>query len=74
MCIYGTTCDNIENANLMEQARTDVSLEKIQEKIELKKKKQTEKGTLISKEEKNLIEKYPIEKLIGEEYSELLII
>ena len=71
MCIYGTTCDNIENANLMEQARTDVSLEKIQEKIELKKKKQTEKGTLISKEEKNLIEKYPIEKLIGEEYSEL---
>ena len=71
MCIYGTTCDNIENANLMEQARADVSLDKIRKKIELKKKKQTEKGTLISKEEKNLIEKYPIEKLIGDEYGEL---
>ena len=70
MCIYGTTCDNNENIILMEQARADVSLAKIREKIELKKKKQTEKGTLISKEEKNLIEKYPIEKLLGEEYNE----
>ena len=57
MCIYGTTCDNFENASLMEQAKTDVSLAEIQAKIALKKKKQTEKGTLISKEEKNLIEK-----------------
>ena len=71
MCIYGTTCDNNENIILMEQARADVSLAKIREKIELKKKKQTEKGTLISKEEKNLIEKYPIEKLLGEEYNEI---
>ena len=51
MCIYGTTCDNFENASLMEQAKTDVSLAEIQAKIALKKKKQTEKGTLISKEE-----------------------
>ena len=71
MCIYGTTCDNFENASLMEQAKTDVSLAEIQAKIALKKKKQTEKGTLISKEEKNLIEKYPIEKLIGDEYAEI---
>jgi hypothetical protein len=37
-------------------------LEKIRENIEIKKNKnkQTEKGTPISKEEKNLIEKYPI--------------
>ena len=44
MCIYGTTCDNNENSILMEQARTDVSLAKIDEKfskkgtIKLKKK------------------------------------
>ena len=62
MCIYGTTCDNNENALLMEQARTEFSLEKIRENIEIKKNKnkQTEKGTPISKEEKNLIEKYLI--------------
>ena len=72
MCIYGTTCDNNENALLMEQARTEFSLEKIRENIEIKKNKnkQTEKGTPISKEEKNLIEKYPIEKLMGDEFKE----
>ena len=42
MCIYGTTYDNNENIILMEQARADVSLAKIREKIELKKKKQIE--------------------------------
>ena len=71
MCIYGTTCDNNENAILMEQARTDVSLTKIMESLEIKKNKQTEKNTLISKEEKNLMEKYPIEKLLGEEFGEI---
>ena len=71
MCIYGTTCDNNENAMLMEQERTDVSLDKIRQKIEIKKNKHTEKGTFISKEEKNLIEKYPIEKLMGEEFKSL---
>ena len=64
MCIYGTTCDNNENSILMEQARNDVSLEKINEKIQLKKSNQTEKNTLISNEEENLINKYPIENLM----------
>ena len=72
MCIYGTTCDNNENAILMEQARTDVSLDKIRESLELKKNKQTEKKTLISKEEKALMDKYPIEKLLGDEFGETL--
>ena len=70
MCIYGTTCDNNENAILMEQARTDVSLDKIRESLELKKNKQTEKKTLISKEEKALMDKYPIEKLLGDEFDD----
>ena len=67
MCIYGTTCDNNENVILMEQARTDVSLNDLRQSLEIKKNKKTEKSTLISKEEKNLLEKYPIEKLIGDE-------
>ena len=70
MCIYGTTCDNNENALLMEQAKTEVTLEKIGESLEIKRNKKTGKNTFISKEEKNLIEKYPIEKLIGEEFEE----
>jgi hypothetical protein len=64
MCIYGTTCDNNENSLLIEQARNDVSLEKINEKIQMKKNSQIEKHTLISKEEQNLINEYPIEKLM----------
>ena len=51
----------------MEQARTDVSLNDLRQSLEIKKNKKTEKSTLISKEEKNLLEKYPIEKLIGDE-------
>ena len=64
MCIYGTTCDNNENSLLIEQARNDVPLEKINEKIQMKKNSQVEKHTLISKEEQNLINEYPIEKLM----------
>ena len=64
LCIYGTTCDNNENSILIEQARNDVSLEKINEKIQIKKNSQIEKNTLISKEEQTLIDKYPIEKLM----------
>ena len=64
MCIYGTTCDNNENSILMEQAKSDVSVEKIKEKIQLKKNSQIEKNTLISKEEQNLLDKYPIDKLM----------
>jgi hypothetical protein len=48
----------------MEQAKNDVSLGKINEKIQMKKNNQMEKNTLISKEEENLITKYPIEKLM----------
>ena len=66
MCIYGTTCDNNENSILMEQAKNDVSLEKINEKIQMKKNNQIEKNTLISKEEEALINKYPIEKLMDD--------
>ena len=64
MCIYGTTCDNNENSKLMEQAKSDVSVEKIKEKIQQKKNSQIEKNTLISKEKQNLIDKYPIDKLM----------
>ena len=64
MCIYGTTCDSNENSIYLEQARNDVSLEKINEKIQIKKNTQIEKHTLISKEEENLISKYPVEKLM----------
>ena len=64
MCIYGTTCDNNENSILMDQARNDVSLEKINEKIQIKKNSQIEKNTLVSKEEQKLITEYPIEKLM----------
>ena len=64
LCIYGTTCDNNENSILMEQARNDVPLEKINEKIQQKKNSQIEKNTLISKEEQSLIDKYPIENLM----------
>ena len=64
LCIYGTTYDNNENSILMEQARNDVKLENINEKIQIKKNSQIEKNTLISKEEQTLIDKYPIEKLM----------
>ena len=48
----------------MEQAKSDVSVEKIKEKIQQKKNSQIEKNTLISKEEQSLIDKYPIDKLM----------
>ena len=64
LCIYGTTCDNNENSILMEQAKNDVPLSKINEKIQQKKNSQIEKNPLISKEEESLIHKYPIEKLM----------
>ena len=48
ICIY--IINNNKNIILIEQERANKSLAKIREKIELKKKKQTEKGTLISKE------------------------
>ncbi len=39
LCIYGTTCNNTENAIYMEQSRNDIPLEKIEEQIQMKKKK-----------------------------------
>ena len=64
LCIYGTTCNNTENAIYMEQSRNDIPLEKIEEQIQMKKKNKNDNSNLLSKEEENLIAKYPIEKLL----------
>ena len=67
MCIYGTTCNTNENSQLVENARNDVPLEKLSEKLQTKKNQEVEKKTILTKEEQSLLDKFPIEKLIENE-------
>ena len=65
MCIYGTPYEGNDKFNILENAKNDIDLEKIEENLKSKNEDNIEESLKISREEREIAKEFPIEKLLN---------